>query len=188
MGNLGPSGFDASGVEPSADFDPLPPGWYVAELSGSAMLPNSKGTGEYLKLEFTILDGPFASRKIWAQLNLINPSTQAVGIAQRELSSLCRAAGKLRVQDSLELHSIPLELSVRIKSDGEYGPQNVIKGYREISGHGAGPSPTPTTRNWKRPPSSGGNGTTAPVPPPAPATPAAPASTGRNRNVPWLTR
>ena len=53
MANLGPSGFDATGIEPTTEFEVIPPAWYVAEVSGSDMRPNSKGTGEYLWLEFT---------------------------------------------------------------------------------------------------------------------------------------
>ena len=107
MANLGPAGFDATGIEPTTDFEPLPAAKYIAEVSTSDMRPNSKGTGEYLWLEFTVLDGAFVGRKVWTQLNLINPSQQAVEIAQRELSALCRAVGKLRVQDSIELHETP---------------------------------------------------------------------------------
>ncbi len=150
MANLGPTGFDATGVEPTTDFDPLPAGKYIAEVSNSDMRPNNKGTGEYLWLEFTVLDGPYATRKVWAQLNLINPSQQAVEIAQRELLALCRAVGKLRVQDSVELHGIPLEVNVKIKNDPEYGASNVIRGYKEIGGNKSSTVPVAAPQ-WKQP-------------------------------------
>lgn len=132
MADLGQHGFDANQVEPSTDFDAIPAGKYVAAITDSDMRPNSKGTGEYLWLEFTIVDGPFASRRLWTQLNLSNPSSQAVEIAQRELSSICRAVGKLRIHDSIELHNIPLELNVKVKNSPEYGQQNVIRGFKAI--------------------------------------------------------
>ena len=150
MANLGPSGFDATGVEPTSEFDPLPAGKYVAEVTASEMRPNSKGTGEYLWLEFTVLDGPYATRKIWTQLNLINPSQQAVEIAQRELSALCRAVGKLRVLDSIELHGIPLDINVKVKNDAEYGASNVIRGYSEIGGEKATTKHSASPQ-WKQP-------------------------------------
>lgn len=150
MSNLGPNGFDASNIEPTTEFDPLPAGKYVAEVTASEMRSNSKGTGEYLWLEFTVLDGPFATRKVWAQLNLINPSQQAVEIAQRELSALCRAVGKLRVQDSIELHGIPLEINVKIKNDAEYGVSNMIRGYAEIGGEKSAATPSAKPQ-WKQP-------------------------------------
>jgi len=160
MANLGPSGFDATGIEPNIDFDPLPAGKYVAEVSNSEMRPNSKGTGEYLWLEFTVLDGEHAGRKVWTQLNLVNPSQQAVEIAQRELSALCRAVGKLRVQDSIELHNIPIEISLKLKNDAEYGASNTIRGYKEI-GSGKQPATAASgTPDWKR---AAGQNTSRPV-------------------------
>ena len=186
MSNLGINGFDATGIEPSTDFEVIPAGTYVAEITASSMLPNSKGTGEYLKLEFTVLDGPYAGRKLWTQLNLINPSQQAVEIAQRDMSAICHAAGKLRVQDSIELHNIPMEIGVKVKSSEEYGPQNVIKGYKGI-GSNAATTAVGGAPNWKRPaaqPSSNGN-------PPAPAhaaTPTAPAPATSSPTPPWKKR
>ena len=138
MANIGPNGFDATQVEPTTDFDTLPAGRYNAEISDSDMRTNSKGTGEYLWLEFTILDGPHAGRKLWSQLNLVNPSSQAVEIAQRELSAICHAVGKLRVQDSIELHNIPLEINVKVKNSPEYGQQNIIRGYKALGGNSRG--------------------------------------------------
>jgi hypothetical protein len=137
MANIGANGFDATHIDPSTDFEHVPAGRYNAEITDSEMRDNSKGTGEYLKLEFTILDGPCAGRKLWAQLNLNNPSTQAVEIAQRELSAICHAVGKLRVQDSVQLHNIPLEINVKVKTNPEYGPQNIIRGYSAINPNGS---------------------------------------------------
>ena len=138
MANIGQNGFDATHVDPTVDFEHVPAGRYTAEITDSDMRDNNKGTGEYLWLEFTILDGPHAGRKLWAQLNLVNPSTQAVEIAQRELSAICHATGKLRVQDSIELHNIPMEINVKVKSSPEYGQQNVIRGYKAINSAGNG--------------------------------------------------
>ena len=140
MVNIGNNGFDATHVDPSIDFEHVPAARYNAEITDSDMRDNSKGTGEYLHLEFTILDGPCAGRKLWTQLNLFNPSTQAVEIAQRELSAICHAVGKLRVQDSIELHNIPLEINVKVKTSPEYGKQNIIRGYSTINTSGTRPS------------------------------------------------
>ena len=163
-----PNGFDANQVEPSQEFDNLPAGKYVAEITDSDMRSTSRGDGQFLWLEFTVLDGAYASRKIWTQLNLINPSAQAVEIAQRQLSSICHAVGKLKVSDSLSLHSIPMELTVKIKNDKEYGPSNEIRAFKSINRHqpsnpfedaeqkAANPKPTNAVGNgnpvppWKR--------------------------------------
>ena len=137
MANIGANGFDATNVEPSVDFEHIPAGRYNAEITDSDLLDNSRGTGEYLKLEFTILDGPYAGRKLWTQLNLVNPSPQAVEIAKRDLSAICHATGKLQVQDSIDLHNIPMEINVKVKNNPEYGPQNVIRGFTPINNNGS---------------------------------------------------
>jgi len=181
MANLGPNGFDASGIEPTTDFEVIPAGHYAAEITNSEMRPNSKQTGEFLWLEFTILDGPFAGRKLWAQLNLVNPSQQAVEIAQRELSAICHAVGKLRVQDSIELHNIPMEIGIKIKNDAEYGPQNIIRNFKELNGNRQGTPTVGGTPSRKRPAAT-----------PAPSVNAAPAqSAAPNTNSavpPWKRR
>jgi hypothetical protein len=140
MVNIGNNGFDATHVDPSVDFEHVPAARYNAEITDSDIRDNSKGTGEYLRLEFTILDGPCAGRKLWTQLNLVNPLTQAVEIAQRELSAICHATGKLQVQDSIDLHNIPLEINVKVKTSPEYGPQNIIRGYTAIKTNGNRPT------------------------------------------------
>ena len=144
MANIGPNGFDATQIDPTVDYEHVPAGRYNVEITDSDMLDNSKGTGEFLKLEFTILDGDFAGRKLWTQLNLSNPSAQAVEIAEREFSAICHATGKLKVQDSVQLHNIPLEINVKVKNNAEYGLQNVIRGYSALNTYGNRPSsPTP---------------------------------------------
>ena len=187
MSNLGPNGFDATGIEPTTDFEPLPAAKYIAEVSNSDMRPNSKATGEFLWLEFTVLDGSFAGRKLWAQLNLVNPSQQAVEIAQRELSALCRAVGKLRVQDSIELHGIPLEINVKIKSNQEYGPQNIIRGFKEIGGAGQG-TVSGGSPNWKQPAATAQKAAPAMPASAAQATPAASAPVVNSPIPPWKKR
>jgi len=168
MANIGPNGFDATQIDPTVDYEHVPAGRYNVEITDSDMLDNSKGTGEYLKLEFTILDGDFAGRKLWTQLNLTNPSTRAVEIAEREFSAICHATGKLKVQDSVQLHNIPLEINVKVKNNAEYGLQNVIRGYSALNTYGSRPS------------------SPAPVKPSAPAKAAsAPKSSGGAFTVPW---
>ena len=55
----------------------------------------------------------FKGRNLWARLNLDNPNEIAVKIARAELSALCRAVGVLEPKDSVELHNLPLVISVK---------------------------------------------------------------------------
>ena len=88
--------FDASSVEPAAPLEPLPPGKYVAQIVQSEMRATRAGNGQYLWLEMDVIEGPHQGRKIWDQLNLVNPNQQTVEIAQRALSAICHAVGELQ--------------------------------------------------------------------------------------------
>ncbi len=109
------SGFDASQVEPAVGFEPIPAGKYLAVITQSEMKPTKAGTGRYLELTFTIVEGPYADRQLWARLNLEHPNELAVKIARAELSAICRAVGVLQPRDSVELHNLPLVVKVRCK-------------------------------------------------------------------------
>jgi hypothetical protein len=114
MANLGAT-FDATAVEPTAPFEPLPAGRYVVQIVASEMRPTKDGSGQYLWLEMDVLEGDQQGRKLWDRLNLVNPNAQAVEIAQRTLSAICHAVGKLQVQDSDELHLIPMLADVKVQ-------------------------------------------------------------------------
>ncbi len=85
------NGFDATTVEPTTDYDPIPAGKYLAVITDSEMKSTKSGNGEYLELTFQIIEGEFKNRNQWARLNLDNPNPKAVQIAQGELSAICRA-------------------------------------------------------------------------------------------------
>ena len=106
------AGFNANEVEPMADFEPLPAGKYTVVLTGSDWKKTKSGNGSYLELEFEVIEGEFKGRKLWARLNLDNPSQMAVKIARSELSALCRAVNVLQPRDSVELHDRPLVVAV----------------------------------------------------------------------------
>jgi hypothetical protein len=151
MANL--YGFDASKVEPSATFEPLPAGKYLAAITESEMKPTKAGTGQFLQLTFQILEGPHKGRFVWSRLNLDNPNATAVQIAQAELSAICRAVGVLAPRDSVDLHNLPLVISVRCKKRVDTGEiTNEIGGYSKkespaVPASAANPAAPPP---WKR--------------------------------------
>jgi hypothetical protein len=149
MANL--NGFDASQVEPNAEFDPLPAGKYVAAVTASEIKPNKAGTGSYLELQFQILDGEYKGRNLWARLNLENPNAKAVQIARGQLSALCRAVGVLQPKDSSELHDLPLVISVKVKRREDNGEMtNEIKGFAKREAAVGQPQQSQTTPPWAR--------------------------------------
>jgi hypothetical protein len=123
-------GFDANQVEPAIDFEPIPAGKYVAVITESEMKETKAGDGHYLELTFQITEGEYKNRLLWDRLNLDNPNAQAVQIARAELSAICRAVEVMAPNDSVELHDLPLVISVKCtkrKDNGEI--TNEIRGY-----------------------------------------------------------
>lgn len=131
MATLG-NQFDANNVEPSTPRDPVPPGDYLAQIAWSEFKTTKKGDGQYLELEFEVLEPEeFAGRKFWDRLNLDNPNAKAVEIAERTLSAICRAAGVMQVEDSEQLHEIPMVVKLDIEGPDEQKRVNQrVKGYK----------------------------------------------------------
>jgi hypothetical protein len=146
--------FNAHDVDPKGDFEPLPSGKYVAVITESEMTLTKSGDGHYLKLTFEVIEGEYKGRKLWARLNLDNPNATAVQIARAELSAICRAVGVMQPKDSVELHNIPLLLTVKArKRKDEDELENVISKY-ERKGAAAGQPqqavPASSTPPWRR--------------------------------------
>jgi hypothetical protein len=130
--------FDASQVQPNTGTpDPIPSGWYPMVIKNSEMKPTKDKQGAYLELEFEVIDGEYKGRKVWDRLNLQNKNPVAVEIAYGSLSAICHAAGIIQVQDSQQLHGIPMEVKVGLReADGNYDASNDVKGYRQLAGPG----------------------------------------------------
>ncbi len=145
-------GFDANKVEPATPFEVIPAGKYLAVISASEMKPNKAGTGRFLELCFTIIEGDLKNRQVWGRLNLENPNELAMKIAQSELSALCRAVGVLTPNDSVELHDLPLVIKVRCKKRKDTDEiSNEIGGYEKREAITGKPQQAQTnTPPWRR--------------------------------------
>ena len=151
MANL--NGFNASEVELTGNFEPIPAGKYQAAITESEMKPTKNGGGSYLQFTFTITDGEYKNRVLWARLNLNNPNATAVKIAMSELSAICHAVGVMQPRDSVELHNLPLVIVVKLRKREDTGElTNEIKGYeRKVSAGQAQTAPTTdNTPPWRR--------------------------------------
>ncbi|MFQ5732749.1 MAG: DUF669 domain-containing protein [Planctomycetaceae bacterium] len=144
--------FNAHEVEPSTDFEPIPAGKYLAVITESEFKPTKSGNGSYLQFTFEILDGEHKGRHLWARLNLDNPNQTAVKIARGELSAICRAVGVMAPNDSVELHNLPLVVTVRCKKRADTGDiTNEIKGYaKKEAANGQPQQAASTTPPWRR--------------------------------------
>ncbi len=127
--------FDANQVAPDAGhMDPVPAGWYNAAIDQSDMKPTKDGSGAYLELRFTILDGQYVNRKLYARLNLRNANQTASEIAYKQLSAICHSVGVIQVADSQQLHGRPLKIRVKVRAaTGEYEASNDITSYKNIA-------------------------------------------------------
>jgi len=137
--------FDATAVEPQGDYAPIPPGEYKVQILTSEMVDTAARTGRMLKLEIEIIEGDQAGRKLFDRLNLENPNATAVEIAQRQLSAICHAVGKLSVSDSEDLHMLPMIAVVKVDpprtaNGKEYGASNSIKAYKATGGAASVPA------------------------------------------------
>lgn len=153
--------FDANTVAPnSGQPDPVPSDWYKASIDESEMKPTKDGTGTFLQLRYAIIEGAYKGRKVYARLNLRNQSAQAQEIGFAELSAVCHATGVMQLQDSQQLHNIPVNLKVKLRpADGEYDATNEVKAVKHISEQVGNPT---TSAPAYQAPASGSPAYTAP--------------------------
>ena len=138
--------FNASEVEPSKEFEPIPAGKYIAVITDSEMKETRAGTGRYLQLEFEITDGEFAGRKLWARLNIENQNAEAVRLARADLSAICRSVNVLTPSDSADRHNLPLVIKVHCRKDRNTGEiTNDIRGYEPKANYKPEPKQAPAT-------------------------------------------
>jgi len=148
------NGFDANNVDPAESREPIPANWYKVVISASEEKPTKAQTGSYLNLTLEIIEGEHAGRKVFDLLNLNNPNQTAVEIAQRTLSSICRAVGVMTPRQSEDLHDKPMMAKVSVKPAANgYDARNEIKEYAATtkgSGTAAQPAEQKATPPWKR--------------------------------------
>ena len=119
MADLG--NFNANEVEPAEEFHAIPAGKYQAVITESERKETRNRDGEYLLLVFEIIEGEYRGRKVFARFNLWNKNPDAVRIASQELSAICHAVSVMNPKNSVELHNLPLTITVRVRKspDGE---------------------------------------------------------------------
>lgn len=134
--------FDASELpKGNGNFDPLPPGWYTASISGAEIKQTKAGTGEYIAVKYSVTGPTHQGRIVFANLNIKNPNPKAEEIGRQQLGEVMRAIGLARVDDTDQLIGGNLQIKVDVKSSEQYGESNEVKGFKAIGG-GTLPAPT----------------------------------------------
>lgn len=126
---------DFSDVVDTGTLEAVPAAVYLANIIASELKDTKSGSGKYLQLTWEILEGPFARRKIFERLNVVNGNKTAENIGKSQYSKLCTAAGFPTQQKiSTVLHGIPCRIKVVVKTDAQYGDSNEIKNYEAVAG------------------------------------------------------
>lgn len=127
--------FDATAVAPQQTYTPLPAGVYTTAIVDSEVKETKSG-GTQAVFQLQVVEGEFTGRKVFARINIANPSPEAERIGQSQLSALCHACGVLQLQDTSQLHGkvIRARLTVRKDTTGQYGDSNEVKGFEAPGG------------------------------------------------------
>ncbi|UQZ90858.1 hypothetical protein C4J81_17235 [Deltaproteobacteria bacterium Smac51] len=124
---------DLTDVSAGLGFDPVPAGEYQAHITDSD-IANTKNGDLMLKLSWTILEGPHASRMLFDRI-MLSGSDNAVDFGKRKLKTIADATGHHnpnRIEDSEELHGRPCSIKVTIDTY-ESNERNEIKDYKSLS-------------------------------------------------------
>lgn len=129
-------GFDPSKVpESEKSFNPVPAGDYKVVIEGSEEKLTNDNKGSYISFTLKIIEGNYAGRKLFDMAMIKSERKDekmqtALQIAREKIAEMCRAAGKPGATNSEQLYQIPLNVTVKVKKDPEYGDQNEIKKYK----------------------------------------------------------
>jgi len=127
--------FNAAEVQPTS-FDALPAGTYEAVVSNSESRPMKSGNGMGFNFEFEILSGNCKGRKVFSWITFEHRSSpQAQQIGREQLSALCHAVGVTQLNDTVQLHNLPLLIVLGI--DKNDPTRNIVKTYKAKNGTGA---------------------------------------------------
>ena len=110
--------------EETFTYQPLPAGWYPAKITSVEDVATNAGD-KAVKIFFLVENG----RTVSAWLNLGHSAPDTKRRAERDVHSLGRAAGLVRVGDTSELDGLSVEIRLTIKEGGEW---NEINGYRRL--------------------------------------------------------
>lgn len=136
--------FNAAQVAPQQSFEALPAGWYNMMVTESEMRPTKDGQNQYLRLTLKVIDGEHANRQTWDNLNIHHNNPVVTEIAYRQLSAYCHATGQIQLQDSQQLHGIPMKVRLSVRPATEqYEASNDVKEVKNANDPTAGGTGAP---------------------------------------------
>ena len=129
-------GFSADELpESRGDYEPLPEGWYSAEIGDAEIRVTKDGTGQYIRCRYNITGPTKAGRVVFGNLNIMNKSQKAEEIGRQQLGELMRCIGLGRIEDTDQLIGCPLQIKLSIRpAENGYAAQNEVRGFRAPEG------------------------------------------------------
>ena len=120
--------FNAAEIDTTSR-DAILSGTYEAVVTDSEMRATKNGLGMGINLTFEILsEGPAKGRKVFVWINYEHPKVEVQRIGREELASLCKAVGVTDLTDTVQLHNLPLLITVGL--DRNDPTRNVVKAYK----------------------------------------------------------
>jgi len=129
--------FDAERDDAATGFEPIPAGWYPVTIESEEIKDTAAGTGKFLHLELDVEGDNYAGRKLWPNINLVNPNPTAQEIGERELAGLCQACGLKSLKDTEELvgHTVMARVKITKGNEKYPDPDNDVTAYKPMDGN-----------------------------------------------------
>lgn len=140
----------------SQGYDPVPDGWYNAQIKGAELKPTKLNDGQYIAVQYSITGPDHAGRVIFGNLNIKNKNPEAERIGLQQLGEVMGSIGLAKIQDTDQLIGGVLQIKVALSKKQEgFDQRNEVRGFKAIEG-----SAPPLPRATSTPASTG-----APPPP-----------------------
>ena len=120
--------------EGQGEFQPLPAGWYTANITDAEVKDTKAGTGQYIKCRYDITGPSHEGRVVFGNLNIRNPNPKAEEIGRQQLGDLMRAIGLSSVTDTDQLIGGRCQIKLKVRKSEEYGDSNDVQAWKAAEG------------------------------------------------------
>jgi hypothetical protein len=134
--------FDLSTVEKSDSDSVLPAGVYDCMVTEAVVKDTKSGTGEYISMHLTILEGPAKGRKIFTNFNIKNPNPKAVSIGMQQLAGCVSAmGGEMKFESVFDcctyMFAKAVKVRTKVKKDETYGERAEVVSFAKTTAQGS---------------------------------------------------
>ncbi len=160
------------------NFEPIPAGWYQAQIEKAEVKATKAGNGSYMNVQYKILGPQYAGRVVFGMITIQNPNSTAEEIGKKEMGSLMDACALVSVNNTDSFIGKTLTIKVKVKpATGQYEAGNDVSAWKPAGQVQAPAAPGPAA--------AFGGSVPAPAVPQAPAQAQGPAAGGA---PPWATQ